>query len=105
MTFNAIIDVANALLKMFCAKAAGLMLMAGEARVSAEDTLRMAGRARCLVRTDQREEAVVVEVCRLPAVLAMTCRAVRRPVGMKCICRWYVTAGALAPRGFIQKGV
>ena len=105
MAFHAVLDVTNAFLKVLSTNPARLVLMTGEAGVRTEIAIGMAGRTRRLVRSDQWEKPGVIECGGLPAVLTVTCGAVRRLVSMKVICWRHMATSALHPHRVVQECV
>lgn len=76
VTAHAVRDVADAFFRMFGADLRGLVFVAAETGVAAGVATGVAGRAACLVRAGEGEEAAMVERRWLPRGLAVAGSAV-----------------------------
>jgi hypothetical protein len=104
VALHAVFKIGDAFANMLCPNGIWLMFMASEAGVAAGVVVHMAGGTRGCVRAFKQEEFRVVEIGRLPGLLAMALPAIGTGAAMRrCVGR-YVARGTLcAGRGQQQR--
>ena len=105
VTFNAVLEVLNALLLVFAPHIGQRVFVTAIARISAVVFASVTGHTGCFVILVKHEKIVMLKGCGLPAFCLVALPATHCQVTMKLVLRCDVARLAAFPRGRAQKRV